>query len=84
MINTWFTLADTSSLSSGGGPRSISHTLVRIQFIVEVGGMVNEPRLQVLIGPGLKEAVVSDVSSDSYNLIWCCPLCREETTHNCC
>ena len=41
-----------TSLHSGGGSWSISRTPVTQQFILEVGGMINKPRLQVFIYPG--------------------------------
>ena len=41
-----------TSLPSGGGPWSICRTRVTQQFILEVGGVVNKPRPQVLIYPG--------------------------------
>ena len=39
MFNTWFV----------SQPR---HKVNKLQFILEVGGVVNKPRLQVLIDPG--------------------------------
>jgi hypothetical protein len=65
-------------------------------FILGVGGMVNKPRLHVRIYRGkplvslgfsrickVAMFVVFNFSKKSENLTWCCPLCGEETIHNC-
>ena len=57
MFNTWFILTETQGKQAcllNMVHEASLETQVRIQFILEVGGMVNQPRLHVLIYPHCK------------------------------